>query len=889
MTAGTRLAFAFIRRLLPRSQREWILGDIQEEFERLMAVGGPHAARRWLASEVLQTIAGAARLRLTVGRQPAIPEGDPAMRAIVQDVRYAVRLLFRSPGFAAVAIATLGIGIGANATIFSVIHGILIEPLPYAAPDRLVRVFDSNERDPKWPMAPGNFQAYRSEVDAFDGLAAYERGDLQIDGDRPEQLRGMRVTPGFFGLLGWQPAIGRDFRPDEEQPGHGDVAILSHALWLGRFDGDPSIVGRTVRLSDRPFLVAGVLPAGFQHVGSAYRSYAHGERVDVWWIRSLRSVPEPRDRQQHYLNVVGRLREGVSIEKAQQELTAAAARLAAQFPNSNANWTARLAPLRDEIVGGAEPMLLVLLGAVQLVLLLACVNVAGLLLGRATLRAREISVRSALGATRIRLVRQLVVESLVLAAAGGTLGVALAAAVVRLLPIVGPADTPRLAMVAVDWMVVLYTVAASGITAVLFGLVPALQLAGASVTSTLKHGGRGTAGTSTTRMRGLLVVSEIALAFVLVVGAGLLLRSFAKLSSTDPGFRPDGVLTARLSLPSSRYPDTAAAATFYGRLRERAMAIPGVRGAGLASDLPWTGYDENTGFEIVGRTFPPGEGPQARFHMTTPGYFSALDIPLLAGRHILESDTARMPPVVLINERLARRFWGGTDPLSGAVGAHLDLWGRDRVIVGVVGDVRDAPWADAAEPALYFPQAQQSFGQDMFLVIKADIDPASLSGPLTQAVREIDPALPLANLTPLASLSGQAFASRRFLLVLVGAFGITALFLAIVGVYGVMAQAVGQRVQEFGVRQALGARPVDILHLVLKGAAAIGLGGALLGTVLALASTRWLASSLYGISPMDPPTFSTVGVLLFVVATAASYVPARKAMRVDPAVALRGE
>jgi predicted permease len=498
-------------------------------------------------------------------------------------------------------------------------------------------------------------------------------------------------------------------------------------------------------------------------------------------------------------------------------------------------------------------------------------------------------VRSALGATRVRLVRQLTIESLVLALAGGALGVGLAVLIVRLLPLVGPADTPRLSMIAVDWMVIGYAVAATGITAALFGLAPAVQLARANVNNTLKRGGRGAAAASNHRVRGVLVSAEIALAFVLVVGAGLLLRSFVKLASVDPGFRPDGVLTARLSLPPTRYPDTLAASAFYARLRERVMAMPGVHDVGLSSDLPWTGYDENTSFDIVGRVFPRGEGPEARFHMATPGYFAALNVPLLAGRELRESDTATMPPVVLINERLARRFWSGADPLAAAVGAHLDLWGRDRTIVGVVGDVRDTPWAEGAEPSLYFPQAQQSFGQDMLLAVRADADPASLAGQLAQAVRDLDPALPLAAVATLESVSGQAFASRRFLLVLVGAFGITALFLAVVGVYGVMAQAVGQRVQEFGVRQALGAAPVDILHLVMKGAGAIALGGSLMGVALALASTRWLASSLYGVAPTDPLTFGAVGVLLFVVAIGASCVPARRAMRVDPAVALRGE
>jgi predicted permease len=889
MNGLERLAFAIMRRALPPSEREWILGDIQEEWDRVACQHGAAAARVWLAGELIRTALGAARLRLAIGRQPSVRRGDNPMRAVLQDVRYGVRLLLRAPGFAAVAILTVGLGIGANATIFSVVHGVLMEPLPYDAPERLVRLYDSNDREPAWPVAPANFITYRASVDAFEGLAAYGRGDLQIGGDRPEQLRGMGVSAGFFTMLGWRPALGRDFTTEEELPGRGDVAILSHSLWQRRFGGDPAIVGTTVRLSDRPFVIVGVLPAGFQHVGGTYRSYEHGETVDIWWVGTLPPVPAERDRRQHFLNVVGRLKPGVTLEQAQQALTAAAARLAAQYPDSNAEWTARISPLRDDIVGSAEPMLLVLLGAVQVVLLLACVNVAGLLLGRATLRGREIGVRSALGATRVRLVRQLVVESLVLAAAGGALGVTIAVGAVRLLPLVGPADTPRLAMIAVDWTVVAYTIGATFLTAVLFGLIPALQLARSNVNSTLAHGGRGTAGAPGYRLRSLLVAAEIALAFVLVVGAGLLLRSFARLSAVDPGFRAEDVLTARLSLPRARYPDTASAAAFYTRLRERTRSIPGVRDAGLGSALPWTGYDENTTFGIVGRTFPPKETPEARFHMVTPGYFSALAVPLLAGRDFGEGDTAPTPAVVVINERLARRYWSGADPVASAVGARLDLWGEPRTIVGVVGDVRDTPWADAAEPALYFPQAQQSYGQDMLLAVASDLQPESLAGPLMQAVRQIDPALPLANVTPLESVSGQAFAARRFLLVLVGAFGLTALFLAVVGVYGVMAQAVGQRVQEFGVRQALGARPSDILRLVMKGAAVIGAGGAALGMLLGLLSTQWLASSLYGVAATDPLTFAAVAMLLLTVALGASYIPARRAMRVEPAVALRGD
>jgi predicted permease len=882
-----RAALALIRIAVPRSEREWILGDTDEELARVAAARGRRAARTWLYGEALRTVAGAARLRTAFRPASRMPHGDAPMRALFNDVRYAARWLRQAPAFTTIAVLTLAVGIGTNVTIFSLVHGVLIEPLPYASPERLVRVFDADEREPKWPMAPGNFHEYRSRVHAFESLAAYERADLQLEGDRPEQLRGMRVTPGFFATLGWTPALGRDFRAEEEQPGGGDVAILSHGLFERRFGGDRSIVGRTVRLSGRPFLIAGIMPRAFQHVGGTYRSYGHGNTVDIWWVRTIRPVPLPQDRNQHYLNVVGRLRAGITLDQARQDLAAAAQRLAREYPDSNAGWTARAMPLRDEIVGETEPMLFVLLAAVQLVLLLACVNVAGLLLGRAARRGREIGVRAALGATRLRLVRQLIVESLVLALAGGALGVALAAAVIRLVPIVGPEGTPRLDAVALNWTVVLYALAATIVTAVLFGLAPAVQLSRSNMNDALKHSGRGAAASTAPRLRGLLVAAEIALAFVLMVGAGLLLRSFAKLTAVDPGFDASGVLTARISLPPARYEGVPDAAAFFTRLIDRVRAIPGVREAGLGSDLPWTGYDENTNFGIAGRSFPPREGPEARFHMVTAGYFEAIGVPLLAGRAFSRADNANAPRTVVINNTLARTFWGTPEA---AVGAQLDLWGATRIIVGVVGDVRDTPWAEAAEAALYFPQSQQFYGQDMLLAVSVeDVDPSSVGGAVAAAVREIDPLLPISNVATLESVAGAAMAARRFLMWLVGAFAATALFLAIVGVYGVAAQAVSLRLQEFGVRQALGAAPMDILWIVLRSAAGVGAAGVAAGVIMAAATTRVLASVLYGIGALDPLTFAGGALVLMAAALLGSSLPARRASRLAPAEVLRSQ
>jgi predicted permease len=495
-------------------------------------------------------------------------------------------------------------------------------------------------------------------------------------------------------------------------------------------------------------------------------------------------------------------------------------------------------------------------------------------------------VRSALGATRARLVRQLIAESVLLAALGGALGVLVAYGALTALLAFAPSDTPRLHMISVDRVVLAFTLGATAITALLFGVAPAIQLVRADITRPLR-GGRGTAGSDQQRLRRALVVAEVAMAFVLVVTGGLLLKSFSSLIQVDPGFRSDHVLTAGVNLPQARYREVGAAAAFYDRLTARVRALPGVTAAGITSDLPWTGYDENTGFGIVGRQFANGEGPEARYHFVTPGYFQAIGLPLRAGRDITSADRADAPLVILINEATARQNWG--DPQK-AVGAQVMIWSdKPSTVVGVVGNLKDVPWGETEPGGVYFPQAQRSFAPDMYIAIRSEADPLTLIEPLQQAVRELDPELPLSAVRTLDQVSGAAFATRRFTLALVAAFALSALFLAVVGVYGVMAQVVGQRVREFGVRQALGARPADILRLVLSGGAVMGVAGLVLGVALALPLTRLVQSLLFRTSPSDPLTLAAVGVLLMLATLAASYIPARRAMRGDVAGALRQE
>ena len=806
------------------------------------------------------------------------------LQPLLHDIRYAIRLLRRSPGFAATALLTLALSIGANAAIFSAVKGVLISPLPYADPDRLVRLFEEAPDTPHFPMAPADFRDYRAELQTYDGIAAYVRGDLQLgDAQRPEQLRGMQVTAGFFKILGYQPALGREFDLNDEIESNSNVVILSHNLWMRQFNGDLEVVGRTVQLSGRTFQIIGVLPEGFQHVGGTFRTYGHGERVDVWSVLVVPRVERPGMRYSHYFNVVGRIRRDVGWNEMAADLNRVGVSVAKRYPTPNSPWRPSVVPLKHEIIGPAEPTLLTLAGAAFAVLLLACVNVAGLLLGRASSRSREIGVRAALGATRWRLGRQLLIESLVLASVGGAGGIALAYAAVAALARFGPSDMPRLQGIAVDAQVLLYAVIMTLGSALVFGLAPALRLARAGVADTLKEGGRSVAGSSTQGTRRVLAAVEVALAFVLVVSSALLLRSFAAMINTPPGFDPRGAITASIELPTARY-DRNAAAAFYQRAAERFRALPGIRELTFTSDLPWTGYDENTSFAIVGRTSREGDEPEARYHFITYGYTRATGTRLVAGRELLPTDVEKAPLVILLNEAAARKYWGAPDA---AVGARLNLWGAERTVAGVIADVRDMPWRADAVPALYFPQPQAWYPQPMYLIARSDLDPSSLVEPIRRSLASLDSALPLANVQPLDAVAAAAIATRRLTLWLVTAFGLTALFLAVVGIYGVTAQAVGQRQHEFGIRQALGATRGDIMRLVFSSGAVLSVLGLATGVLLALGATRFLASLLYQVTPLDPLTFAGVAAVLALVSTGAIYLPARRATRISAATALR--
>ena len=809
----------------------------------------------------------------------------------MNDFRYAIRNLGRTPGFIIVMVLTLALSIGANSAIFSVIEGVLLRPLPYAQPDRIVRIFLNSDTYPKFPLNPFDLRDFRARNRTFDSLAGIVRADAQLSGaGEPVMLHAFRVTSGYFRVLGFSPARGREFTTADEVPAAGRQAILSDRLWRTRFASDPAIVGRRIALNAQSYTVVGVMPPTVRHPGNDYHAIADGDTVDLWLPFAYEG--NPAHRGSHFMEGIGRLKPGVSPQQANADLSAIIHQLAAEHVTGR-DWRVYLVPLYRELVGRTERMLFVLLAAVALLLLIACVNSANLLLARSSARVREIAVRSALGAARSRIIRLLLTESLVIAFAGAAFGTLLAVGGVRALVALLPAGFPRAAEIHLDPWVFLFTLVIAVLTGLLFGLVPALTASRTDIQQNLREGGRSSTGsTRQLRMRNVLVVGETGLACVLLIAAGLILHSFVNLLKMDPGFRPQNVLTAGISLPGEQYKTPQQVQHFYDQLLANLQSLPGVQSAGVGTDLPWTGYDENAGgFTVEGRSAEYNDKTTARYHVASIDYFRALGIPLLGGRFFTGHDNKGVPNVIVINESMAKHYWPGED----AVGKRITFsdkpaekdWFR---IVGVVGDVKDQPASSSAKSAFWWPLSQMPFGNaDMSVAIRSNSDPSVLVSQLRLALRQLDPGLAIADLRMLNQIADSSVSSQRFTLFLIGLFAALALVLATIGMYGVISYSVSQRMPEFGMRIALGAQSWDLLRLIVGQGLTLSVVGAAIGLLCAAAFARLLGSLLYGVSAIDPITFASVAALALATTTLASYIPANRATKADPMTSLRSE
>ncbi len=801
------------------------------------------------------------------------------LRQFGQDLRYGLRMMRRSPGFAAVAVLTLALGIGANTAIFSVINAVLLRPLPYRDPARLVTVLHDGWK----PVAPANFLDWREQSGAFESMAAAQLWSLTMTGrDRPEQLEVLQTSAEIFHVLGVDAALGRTFAAGEDQPGREHVVVLSHGFWQRRFGGVADVVGQQVTLDGEPYTVVGVMPPEFQF---APFWATHAEA----WV-PLNLGRRVNDRRGQSLRVFARLKPGVTLERAQAEMETINRRLAEQYPRENEGLTVSVDPLHEKVVGKSRPALLIILGAVGFVLLIACANVANLMLAKSALRQREIAVRIALGASRMRVVRQLLTESLLLSLAGGAAGLLLAYWSNTALASLGPDTLPRVRTASLDSAVLLFTLGLSVFVGLLFGLAPALRSTKTDLTESLKSRAQGSArGRRHERVRQLLVVGEIAVSLVLLAGGGLMMRSFLRLTSVDPGFDPRGVTTATVRLAGPRYATDEQRAAFFQRLTAQLNSLPGVKSASAINHLPLGGDVWTFGFTVEGRpATPEAERPSAVYRVVRPDYFRTMGAALLKGRDFTERDDANSPGVVIVNEALARRQWPGEEPLGKRITVNGE-GAKPREVVGVVKDLKQGEWASEPQPEMYLPHLQAASPRSMTLVIRASSDASELGAEVRREVWAVDSDLPVSQVTGMEEVVSNSVGQQRFNTLLIGLFAATALILAAVGVYGVMSHAVAQRTHEIGVRLALGARGRDVLGMIIGQGLRLTFVGLAVGLAGALALMRVMNSLLYEVSATDPLVFGGVAAALTLSALLACYVPARRATKVDPMVALRYE
>jgi putative ABC transport system permease protein len=801
------------------------------------------------------------------------------MDTLLRDIRYGFRSLWKRPGFTLVALIALALGIGANTAIFSLVNAVLVQPLPFSDPDRLVwawgRFRQGTERA---SVAPGDFVDYRNQNTSFEQFAAFFSIQFPINltgSGEPERLNSAGVTGNYFQAMGVNAALGRTFVLENEKAGNDQVAVLSHKLWQSRFGGDPNIVNKTIVLDGKSCLVLGVMPNQF--------NFPQG--TEIWVPMNFDSSPGMKQRKAHFLRPVGRLKPGVTLAQAQADTDGIAARLEEQFPDTNNGCSIKLVSLRDQLVGNTRPTLFILLGAVGFVLLIACANVANLLLVRAAARQKEIALRTALGASRIRIIRQMITESVLLALMGGALGTVLALWGVDLLVAVSGDNLPPTAQVRIDATVLGFTLGVSLLTGVLFGLAPALRTMRVNLTNSLKEGGRSVGeGVQRNLTRSILIVAESAVAVVLLIGAGLLIRSLIKLQNTSPGFESKNVLTMRLDLPEIKYPSAEKTGGFFKQLETRINGLPGVEGTGMITELPLSGQPNDIPFLVDGR---PRESQNfgADFRFVNANYFQTMRIPLLRGRNFTEMEVSKSSKVIIISDLLAKEAFPNEDPLGRRLLVANGDFGSFE-IVGVVGDIRHRELESEPLPAMYMPSFERTW---MNIVIRSQGDPGYLAAAVRKEVKAIDPDQPVAAVKPMDDWLAVSTSSHRYRTLLLALFALIALVLASTGIYGVMSYSVTQRTHEIGVRMALGARRVDVLKLVVRQGMFLVVIGLVLGILGAIALTRVMSSVLYEITPKDPVTFVVVALFLPVVALVACYIPARRATKVDPLVALRYE
>lgn len=800
------------------------------------------------------------------------------MMTLWQDLRYGVRMLAKNPAFTFVAMLTLALGIGANSAIFSVVDAVLLRPLKFKDPEQLVRMWETLPQGGTGTVSPPNLKDWREQNDVLAGIAAFSTPNFNLQSqDSPERIPGAAVTPEFFDVMGAPPRLGRGFHTGEDQLGNHRVVVLSHELWRRSFGADPQIVGRSIPVNGESFTVVGVMPPGFRYPSRL---------TELWTPLALTSA-QTANRGSHFLNVIARLKPGVTLEQAQQQMSLIARRIEQQYPDNQTGRGILLGLLQEVTVRNVRPALLTLLCAVGFVLLIACVNVANLLLARATARRREIGIRLALGAGRWRLARQFLTESLLLAALGGALGLLLAKWGVNVLVAMATQILPRASEVGLDARVIGFTMLLSLLTGVVFGLAPALQSSKVDVQTTLKEGGNAGESRQSNWLRSLLVVAEVAAAFVLLIGAGLMVKSFLNLQRVEAGLRPENVLTMGVTLPDSKYPTPQSRVPFFQRLLERVSALPGVESAGVVNLLPMQNWGWNSDFQIEGRPpFPPGKAPLVENRTVTPDYFRAMGIPLVAGRFLTDQDNDKSERVTLINQTFAQRYFPNEDPIGKRINAGVGGW---MTIVGVVGDVKQSGLANSVRIEHYAPHAQVQISNTMSVVVRTLSDPTALAAAIRRETQAIDPAQPVFNIKTMETVIAESVSDRRLNMVLLGVFSGLALLLAVIGIYSVMSYTVTQSTRELGIRMALGAQARDVLKLVVGQGVTLAAVGLVIGLVAAFALTRLMATLLFGVGATDPLTFASVSALLIVVALLACAIPARRATKVDPMVTLRHE